>query len=332
MVCTGFARSLKHGKTRAIHWLQHCVRRRCVMKRLTTLSKARKKTGKNKTPYDSRQMRLPVLTEHERKLAARAQAAERVAEFVDEDADDAGEDAPMYRPWRHRIYNAVVGLCFVPFAWVLTVALWKTFGTVRYKGILPFYKTHEFVSLLGGCVVWMVLFFTGILLRGTPLLLRLYVIGHEFMHAWLAGFFFKGNIKEFKTGSEGGYIVTDKYNFIIALAPYLWPIYCIPVLAVWGVAGWFPWGLEYAGSFFAALGFTWMYHLSFTGWMLTRGQSDLLGPGRIFSLVLIYTTNVALLAAFVITMAAEFSWVGFGGELWKAARAFYLTLARFIAG
>ena len=43
-----------------------------------------------------------------------------------------------------------------------------------------------------------------------------------------------------------------------------------------------------------------MYHLSFTVWMLMKGQSDLLGPGRIFSVVLIYTTNVALLAGFLV--------------------------------
>ena len=277
-------------------------------------------------------MPLGVYTDDERKLQAKAQAAVRAAEYVEEDEqDDQGEEESMHRPWRHRIYNAIIGLSFLPFAWVLTVALWHTFGAAKGKG-LPFYKTHEFVSLIGGCLGWMVLFFTGIFLRGTPLFLRLYVIGHEFMHAWLAGFFFKGRIKDFQTGRDGGYIITDKYNFIIALAPYLWPIYCIPVLAAWGVAGWFPWGLEYAGSFFGALGFTWMYHLSFTGWMLTKGQSDLLGPGRIFSLVIIYTANVALLAAFVITMAAEFSWVGFGEELWKAARAFYLTLAKLVGG
>ncbi len=272
-------------------------------------------------------MKLPALNEHDRKLAADAQPANSPDDFVGE-----GDDEPMVRPWKHRIYNAIIGLCMVPFAWVLTMALWKTFGVRQHISGQPFYKTHHFVSLIAGCGLWMVVFFVGIFLRGTPLFLRIYVIGHEFMHAWLAGFFFKGRIKKFKTGSEGGYIITDKYNFIIALAPYLWPIYCIPVLAAWGIAGWFPWGLEYAGSFFAALGFTWMYHLSFTVWMLMKGQSDLLGPGRIFSVVLIYTTNVALLAAFVITMAQEFSWMGFARELGKEVLSFYLRVAKLVGG
>jgi len=297
-----------------------------VVYRGTILSKARKKSPRKKTPYDARQLKLPVAPERGGKLAARA------SELGDE-MFEGDEPEAFHRPWRHRIYNAIIGLCFLPFAWVLTMALIETFGKVRYRGAgLPFYKTHEFVSLIAGCGVWLLIFFGSLLLRGIPLFIRLYVIGHEFMHAWLAGFFFKGRIKEFKAEADGGYIVTDKYNFLIALAPYLWPIYCIPVLAAWGVAGWFPWGQEWIGSFYGALGFTWMFHLSFTVWMLAKGQSDLLGPGRIFSLVLIYTVNVALLAAFVITMAREFTWMGFGRELWKAAQAFYLSAAHLLGG
>jgi hypothetical protein len=278
-------------------------------------------------------MRLPVpTTPHEKKLAAQAAAAER---RVADDAEVESDDEPvMERPWKHRAYNALIGLGFVPFAWVLTVALWKTFATIsRQSGEQPFYKTHECVSLIGGCVAWLFIFGLSLPFRGKPLCTRVYVLGHEFMHAWLAAGFFKGRIKEFNASPDGGYIITDKYNFIIALAPYLWPIYCIPVLAAWGVAGWFPWGIAYTGTFFAALGFTWTFHLSFTVWMLTKGQSDLLGPGRVFSLVLIYTVNVALLAAFVITMAPEISWAAFGGELWKATHDFYWAVARvFVPG
>jgi hypothetical protein len=296
------------------------------------LSKGRKKSAKTrKTPYDARQLRLPVhTTPHERKLAAQAAATARNQEAEEELADD---DEGFVRPWRHRLYNALIGLGFVPFAIVLTLAVWRTFASIKHNGPhLPFYKTHECVSLIVGGFAWMVIFVGSLAVRTTPLLTRVYVIGHEFMHAWLAGFFFKGRIKEFKADADGGYIVTDKYNFLIALAPYLWPIYCIPVLAVWGVAGWFPWGTEYTGTFFAALGFTWTFHLSFTVWMLSKGQSDLLGPGRIFSLVLIYIVNVAMLAAFVITMAPEFSWRAFGSELWNASLEFYHALAGIFVG
>jgi hypothetical protein len=289
------------------------------------LSTPRKKSvRKKKTPYDVRQMTLPVVSQRAGKLKARA------ADLGEELMED--EEETFHRPWRHRMYNAIIGLCFVPFAWVLTRALVGTFETMRHSSAgLPFYKTHDCVSLIAGACVWLVIFFGSLWLRGVPLFIRLYVFGHELMHAWIAGVFFKGRIKEFNVSADGGYIVTDKYNFIIALAPYLWPIYCIPVLAVWGVVGWFPEGLAYTGTFHGALGFTWMYHLSFTVWMLSKGQSDLLLPGRIFSLVLIYTVNVALLAAFVITMASEFTWAGFGHELWKATREFYLMVAGLVS-
>ncbi len=298
--------------------------------RPNTVSNARNKTvKKKKTPYDARQMRLPVLTEHERKLAAKARIA-GLAEGEDLEAEAAEiEEEEMRRPLRHRIYNGIIGLAMVPFAYVLTVALLHMFGAVRRHG--PFYKAHEFVCLIAGCAAWLVIFGTSLAIRGMPLLLKWYVVGHEFMHAWLAGFFFKGRIKEFVAEEEGGYIITDKYNFIIALAPYLWPIYSVPVVAVWGVVGWTPWGLEHAGSFFGVLGFTWMFHVSFTVWMLLKGQSDLLGPGRIFSLALIYIFNVGLLATFVITMAPEFTWANFGKELWAVTMDFYRSVARALA-
>lgn len=301
-----------------------CIRR-------TTLSKARKKTvSRKKTPYDARQLRLSVLTEHERKLAVRARAAGLADADVIPVVEPAEEEEELVRPLRHRVYNAIIGLCLVPFAWVLTVALLHTFGAMRRNGtIAPFYKAHEFVSLIVGCGAWLFIFFASLVIRGKPLFVHMYVLGHEFMHAWIAGLFFKGNIREFEVSSEGGHIVTDKYNFIIALAPYLWPIYCIPVLAAWGVAGWTPWGLEYAGTFFGALGFAWMFHVSFTVWMLTKGQSDLLLPGRLFSIVLIYMMNVGLLAAFVITMAPEFTWSGFLRELWLVTKGFYFSIGRW---
>ncbi len=298
--------------------------------RSTNLSKGRKKTvSRKKTPYDARQLRLSVPTEHERKLAARAKAA-GLANEEDFPAEEPAEEEELIRPWRHRVYNAIIGLCLVPFAWVLTVALLHTFGAMGRNGTIgPFYKTHEFVSLIVGSGTWLFIFFASLAIRGTPLFVHMYVLGHEFMHAWIAGLFFKGRIREFEVSSEGGHIVTDKYNFIIALAPYLWPIYCIPVLAAWGVAGWTPLGLEYAGTFFGALGFAWMFHVSFTVWMLTKGQSDLLLPGRLFSFVLIYTMNVGLLAAFVITMAPEFSWSGFLTELWKVTKGFYVSIGHW---
>src|SRR6476646_4520188 len=61
----------------------------------------------------------------------------------------------------------------------------------------------------------------------------LYVFGHELTHAlwvWLMG----GRVSRFKVGREGGHILTDKNNFLIALSPYFFPLYSILVIALYG--------------------------------------------------------------------------------------------------
>ena len=68
-----------------------------------------------------------------------------------------------------------------------------------------------------------------------------------------------------------------------------------------------------------------MFHLTFTLWVLPRGQSDFHGPGRIFSLVVIYMMNVLLLALFLVLGAPEVSFASFGNELMQNAGAFLNT-------
>ena len=66
---------------------------------------------------------------------------------------------------------------------------------------------------------------------------------------------------------------------------------------------------------FMALGVTWAFHLSFTCWMIPKGQSDLTFHGTFFSLVIIYLMNLLVLAVFLIVAAPEISFRSFGGEL-----------------
>ena len=57
-----------------------------------------------------------------------------------------------------------------------------------------------------------------------------YVFGHELTHAlwtWLMG----GRVKQFKATSKGGHVIVTKTNFLIALAPYFFPVYAVLVVA-----------------------------------------------------------------------------------------------------
>jgi hypothetical protein len=63
----------------------------------------------------------------------------------------------------------------------------------------------------------------------------IYVFGHELTHAlwtWLFG----GQVKKMKVSSAGGHVVVSKTNFVIALAPYFFPLYAALVIAVFASA------------------------------------------------------------------------------------------------
>ena len=275
--------------------------------RRTTTKPAGKKTARK----DIAQMELaerPPL-----KVSARAAAtAEALAE--------GNEDR---RRWSDRLWNALTGLSLVPFVCVFSIALYHTFLTALHKSPKQlFWKSPEFRMFGLGAGLWLLWTCVSFAFWKHPRPVRAYVFGHEAMHGLMARAF-GGRIKRFHVSAEGGYIVTDKYNFLIALAPYLWPFYSVPVLAAWGIA-FLCGGPPYLQSFFlAAFGFTWMFHLTFTLWVLPRGQSDLLGPGRIFSIMLIYLANTILLSGALITFARGVGWRSYGQELLAGTLTFY---------
>ena len=66
---------------------------------------------------------------------------------------------------------------------------------------------------------------------------------------------------------------------------------------------------------FLLLGVTWAFHLSFTIWMIPKGQTDLTYHGVFFSLVIIYMMNVLLLTVFLVAAAHELSFAGYRRDL-----------------
>ncbi len=256
-------------------------------------------------------MKLP---EHSRrKMAARTASADTIIEE---------EEGPRRR-WGDRLWNALAGLSLVPFVCVFSIALYHTFLTAMHKSQkLPFWRAPEFQVFLLGAMLWLLWTCVSFAIWKHPRPVRAYVFGHEAMHGLMARAF-GGKIKRFHVSKDGGYIVTDKYNFLIALAPYLWPFYSVPVLAAWGIT-YLCKGPAYLQWFFlAAFGFTWMFHLTFTLWVLPRGQSDLLGPGRIFSILLIYLANTMLLSGALIVFTPGVGWHSFANELWAGTKLFY---------
>lgn len=232
-----------------------------------------------------------------------------------------------------RWLNAIIGVFLLIPAGLLT----QTFFTAFSEATLhhAFWATEEFWFFSLGAVLWTLWFFGSIWALGEPRPLRAYVFGHELSHAvwvWLMG----GRVKEFEVRRDGGHILTDTHNFWIALAPYFYPIYSIAVVALYGAVSIF-YNLADSSHFmvlwvtplqwlFLALGVTWAFHMSFTCWMIPKGQSDLTQHGTFFSLVVIYAVNLIILAALLIIAAPEITLDSFGLDLLENAEDFSATV------
>ncbi len=127
-----------------------------------------------------------------------------------------------------------------------------------------------------------------------PLLIYIYVLGHESTHAVAAVLSF-GKINAFKFDLNGGYVETDADNLFIALSPYFTPFWML----VWMLLLWlgnlcFPFA-SYVAWFYGGFGFWWAFHLYWTFWVIPREQPDMLENGLLFSMLVIMVMNIGLL-------------------------------------
>ena len=144
------------------------------------------------------------------------------------------------------------------------------------------------VPLLAGAACWMVVFFI------LPKPMWIYVLGHELTHAlwtWLFG----GRVKRMKVTSSGGHVVISKTNFIIALAPYFFPLYAVLVVLGFALGHWIWNWHSYRVYFHLAVGAAYAFHVTLTGEALQTRQSDITSQGWLFSAVVIFLGNVCVL-------------------------------------
>jgi hypothetical protein len=143
---------------------------------------------------------------------------------------------------------------------------------------------------LSGAGCWWVIY----LLLPKPM--WMYVLGHELTHA-LWTWAFGGRVKKFKASSKGGHVVVTKNNFVIALAPYFFPLYAVMVVGIYACGGLvFGWG-KYVVWFHLLLGATYAFHLTLTWHVLKSQQTDITDQGYLFSGVVIFLGNMTVLLA-----------------------------------
>lgn len=212
-----------------------------------------------------------------------------------------------------RWVKSVVAVFLLVPAWILTQTFFSIFARTTVNE--AFWATEEFWFFGLGCVIWASAFFL------MPRPVWVYVVGHEFTHAiWV--WFMGGRVSKFRVAHDGGFIISDRINTWIALAPYFFPVYSIAVIVVYGLAGLFVDLSPFRPVLFMLIGATWAFHVSFTLWMIPKGQSDLAYGGNFFSLVVIYLLNLVVLSGFLIAASPSVTAIGFLQELVANAAEF----------
>ena len=144
------------------------------------------------------------------------------------------------------------------------------------------------VAALAGAACWLAVF----LLLPKPM--RVYVFGHELTHV-LWTWAFGGRVKRFKVTDQGGHVVVTKSNFLIALAPYFFPLYVVLVVLLF-LLGHQLWGwTQYLVWFHLLVGAAYSFHVTLTVHILRTRQSDITSQGYLFSAVIIFLGNIGVL-------------------------------------
>ena len=253
----------------------------------------------------------PVNRRGKRRELRSVQAA--IAAAVPEDAEEFDTAG-----WSKRVLRWALALVLLPFCLVTAWTLVKQFSHATLNQ--GFWQSAEFWHFAIGVLVMAGWFWSGLM---HSWFLRLYVLGHEFTHGMVVTCL-GGKVSGFHVSMEGGYITTNKTNWVIALSPYFVPIWSIEAAVLYGLLKVFVnFSLEWDKLFYAVIGLTWTFHLVWTLWMLPREQPDLQENGTFLSLVLICFGNVLVLAALLCVAGS--------GSLWEHARDFGMEWLRLAA-
>lgn len=225
---------------------------------------------------------------------------------------DFDEPEPHALSLPTRIIRFIIGLIlFLPCA-VTTITLFQRVSETQGKDeksfISEFWYTSEFFYFAIGtgiCATWLL---SGI---ARQIWLYLYVLGHELTHVLFIYLSF-GKVSGFSVGLDGGYVVTNKSNILIALSPYFIPFWSLVALLIIAPLNYFVPDLPYNREvLFAVIGATWTFHLLFTCWMIPRDQPDLKENETFFSLMLIILANIVLLSALLCFASSDLGWRDF---------------------
>ena len=197
-------------------------------------------------------------------------------------------------PFLHLILRSILGTILIFPCFISTAAIFEVtpLPSNSYSFWHLLYHVDAFLYFTVGSFLMLGWFWTKLLRKK---FLYLYVLGHELTHAFFI-FICGGKISGFKVTHNGGYVITNKSNVLIALSPYFVPFWSCVALAISYLTRFFIEIPIHNEILYFLIGFTWTFHLAWTIWMIPRDQPDLKENGSFFSLTVIYLANVLLLA------------------------------------
>jgi hypothetical protein len=188
-----------------------------------------------------------------------------------------------------RALKAGIGLLLLPFCAAVSRTLWQMLRDIAAAAEGSFPPAAWGFSI--GFGLWIFLFFT------LPRPMLTYVLAHELTHA-LWAFFLGARVGRIRVAAKGGQVALSKTNFLIALAPYFFPLYTALVLLLYGGLSIFFDLRVYTPFWMGCAGLAWAFHLTFTVNLLAgKHQQDIAEHGRLFSYSLIYFLNALFAAA-----------------------------------
>ena len=208
-----------------------------------------------------------------------------------------------------RITRIILGILLIPLCIATGITLFQRVSSrvTEDEFITEFWHTSEFFYFAIGtflCAGWLL---SG---AGKKLFLYLYVLGHELTHV-LFIFLSLGKVSGFSVGLDGGYVVTNKSNVLIALSPYFVPFWSLVSFGILYPVNHFAPMPYFRETLFAMLGASWTFHLLFTCWMIPRDQPDLKENETFFSLTIIILANIILFSGLIAIADPELGWRDF---------------------
>lgn len=209
------------------------------------------------------------------------------------------------------IAKTIAGLFFLPIVASVSITFYRQFGSLGMPWSIE--QQYFMIGIITYCFMHLLVFKPS----------YIYVFGHESVHV-LATWLCLGRVKSFKVSANGGSVSTSKNNIFISLSPYFVPFYSIiAAIAVYIANNVFlERGIPYK-YFLFLLGLTLALHIVMTIDTLKTRQSDLAKAGYLISEIVIYVTNIIVVAGVLGLMTKGFSFADFMVNAWNLTADIY---------